>query len=511
MMIRLLPAQFLLAAVSSVNSIVCSLAAGNLLGAYTMSAVGLYLPVNMFLNAVIAMLQGGTAIQSGKYIGENAREQMQNAFSLNMIVSLLFSAVVTVVFLVLGTFNLTHLVTADPALQDTFGDYLRGQAVGVLPMVVGGQLSAFLSLENRQKVTTAATVSCVIVSLLANLVFLRVLNLGAFGLALSTSVGMWMFFAIQAVGFFGRRNGYRFSLSLHGLRWNDLGTILKVGLPGAVNFGYQAVRGLILNRLILQYAGTDGLSAFAANDALLRLFWAVPFGMVAVGRMAFSVSIGEEDREALKAVMRAVMRRYVPLMVLVSASVILLAHPLTRLYYRNTSDPVYAMTVLGFRILPAAMPISVFTLNYACYGQTSGKLRLVHLLSLMNGLLSVVILSALLLPSMGMAGVDTAHVLSGVLQIIIILVYACIKKRGLPRSLDDLMAFPPDFGVPESEWMNLTVRTGNGQAALLFRGPGHGGDGRKYRPSRFLRKQFTAGSSHPCDEEGKRSDPAYPR
>ena len=459
LMIRLLPAQFLLAAVSSVNSIVCSLAAGNLLGAHTMSAVGLYLPVNMFLNAVITMLQGGTAIQSGKYIGENARDRMRSAFALNMIVSLLFSAAVTAVFLVLGTFNLTHLVTADPGLRDTFSDYLKGQAAGVLPMVAGGQLSAFLSLENRQKVTTTATVSCVIVSLFANLVFLRVLNLGAFGLALSTSVGMWVFFAIQAAAFFGGRNGYRFTLDLHGLRWKDLGTILKVGFPGAVNFGYQAVRGLILNRLIQQYAGTDGLSAFAANDALLRLFWAVPFGMAAVGRMVFSVSGGEEDREALKAAMRGVICRYMPLMVLVSASVILLAHPLTRLYYRNTSDPVYMMTVLGFRILPATMPISVFTLNYACYGQTAGKLRLVHLLSLMNGVLSVVLLSALLLPPMGMAGVDAAHVLSGVLQVIVILVYACMKKRGLPRSLDDLMAFPPDFGVPESEWMNLTVRT----------------------------------------------------
>lgn len=459
LMMHLLPAQFLLAAVSSVNSIVCSLAAGNLLGAYTMSAVGLYLPVNMFLNAVVTMLQGGTAIQSGKYIGKNARDQMQNAFTLNMIVSLLFSAVVTMVFLVLGKLNLTHLVTADPGLQETFNDYLQGQAVGVLPMVVGGQLSAFLSLENRQKVTTAATVSCIIVSLFANLVFLRILNLGAFGLALSTSVGMWVFFAIQAAGFFGGQNGYRFSLNLHGLRWNDLGVILKVGFPGAVNFGYQAVRGMILNRLIQQYAGTDGLSAFAANDALLRLFWAVPFGMVAVGRMIFSVSVGEEDREALKAAIRAVMCRYIPLMVLISASVILLAHPLTRLYYRNTSDPVYTMTVLGFRILPATMPISVFTLNYACYAQTAGRLRLVHLLSLMNGVLSVVILSALLLPSMGMAGVDAAHVLSGMLQIIVILIYTCIKKRGLPRCLDDLMAFPPDFGVPESEWMNLTVRT----------------------------------------------------
>ena len=459
LMIRLLPAQFLLAAVSSVNSIVCSLVAGNLLGAYTISAVGLYLPVNMFLNAVITMLQGGTAIQSGKYIGKNARDQMRNAFALNMVISLLFSAVITVIFLFLGALNLTRPLTEDPVLQKTFSDYLMGQAIGVLPMVVGGQLSAFLSLGNRQKVTTVATVSCIIVSLFANLVFLRILNLGAFGLALSTSVGMWVFFAIQAAGFFGGRNGYRFSLNLHGLRWNDLGVILKVGFPGAVNFGYQAVRGLILNRLIQQYAGTDGLSAFAANDALLRLFWAVPFGMVAVGRMMFSVSVGEEDREALKAAMRAVICRYIPLMVLISASVILLAHPLTRLYYRNTSDPVYSMTVLGFRILPATMPISVFTLNYACYGQTAGKLRLVHLLSLMNGVLSVVMLSALLLPSMGMAGVDAAHVLSGVLQIIAILIYTYMKKRGLPRSLDDLMAFPPDFGVPENEWMNLTVRT----------------------------------------------------
>ena len=289
--------------------------------------------------------------------------------------------------------------------------------------------------------------------------FLRVLRLGAFGLALSTSAGMWVFFAIQAAAFFGGRNRRRFSLDFHGLRWNDLGIILKVGFPGAVNFGYQAVRGLILNRLIQQYAGTDGLSAFAANDALLRLFWAVPFGMVAVGRMIFSVSVGEEDRKALKEAMQAVISRYIPLMILISASVILLAHPLTRLYYRNTSDPVYAMTVLGFRILPVTMPISVFTLNYACYGQTAGKLRLVHLLSLMNGVLSVVVLSALLLPSMGMAGVDAAHVLSGVLQVIVILIYTGMKKRGLPRSLDDLMAFPPDFGVPKSEWMNLTVRT----------------------------------------------------
>lgn len=456
-MLRLLPAQIFLAAIGSINSVISSLFAGNILGADAMSAVGLYLPFNMLLNALSTLLVGGTTILSGKYIGENAQSRLRDLFSLDLLLALILSTVITGLYILIGAFDLSGFLTAKATVRTLFNQYLLGQAIGVFPLMISGQLSSFLSLENQSLRTIVATLACVVTSLLANLLFVRFLNLGAFGLALSTSLGTWAFLAVQVEYYFSRRYTLPVSLSLRSLRWHDIKQIIQIGVPGALGQGYQAVRGILLNQLILRYAGSQGLSAFAANDALLRFFWAIPFGMVAVSRMLFSISFGEEDREALCEVMRTILWRYVPLMSAVTAAIVLLAHPLTRLYYRDATAPVYAMTALGFRLLPLAMPISVFTLNYTCYGQTAGKLRLVHLLSLLTGVVDIVLFSALWLPAHGMAGVFAAHIANGLVLVAVILLYACRKKRGWVRTIDDLMAFPEGFGASENEWMNLRV------------------------------------------------------
>ena len=457
LMFRLLPAQVFLAVINSLNSIISSLFAGNLLGADAMSAVGLYLPFNMFVSALSTMLVSGTTILSGKYIGKNAQDRIREVFSLDLLLSLILSAIIVGLYVLMGAFNLTGFLTTDVSVRLRFNQYLLGQAVGVLPIMLSGQFSSFLSLENQSARTTAATLACVATCLLANLLFVYRMHLGTFGLSLSTSIGMWVFLAVQAQYYFSGRSSMPVSLSLRRVRWSGIGEIMRIGVPGAMCFGYQAVRGLLLNQLISRYAGSSGLSAFAANDALLRFFWAIPFGMVAVSRMLFSVSVGEEDRKAISNIMRMILRRYMPLMTAVAAAIVLLAHPLTQLYYRDTAAPVYAMTVSGFRLLPLAMPISVFTLNYTCYGQTSGKLRLVHLLSLLTGLVNIVAFSVLWLPGYGMGGVYAAHIANGLVLTAVIVIYACRKKRRPVRTMDDLMAFPEDFGTPDNEWMDLRV------------------------------------------------------
>ena len=457
LMFRLLPAQVFLAVINSLNSIISSLFAGNLLGADAMSAVGLYLPFNMFVSALSTMLVSGTTILSGKYIGKNAQDRIRDVFSLDLLLSLILSAIIVGLYVLMGAFNLTGFLTTDVSVRSRFNQYLLGQAIGVLPIMLSGQFSSFLSLENQSARTTAATLACVATCLLANLLFVYRMHLGTFGLSLSTSIGRWVFLAVQAQYYFSGRSSMPVSLSLRRVRWSGIGEIMRIGVPGAMCFGYQAVRGLLLNQLISRYAGSSGLSAFAANDALLRFFWAIPFGMVAVSRMLFSVSVGEEDRKAISNIMRMILRRYMPLMTAVAAAIVLLAHPLTQMYYRDTAAPVYAMTVSGFRLLPLAMPISVFTLNYTCYGQTSGKLRLVYLLSLLTGLVNIVAFSAWWLPGYGMGGVYAAHIANGLVLTAVIVIYACRKKCGPVRTMDDLMAFPEDFGTPDNEWMDLRV------------------------------------------------------
>ena len=151
---RLLPIQVLLAMVGSINGIISSLFASNFVGTDAMSAIGLYGPINSFFLALNTMMMGGSQIICGKYMGKNQISGMQNVFSVNMLASILISVVSALVFFTAGFFDLTGIFTADVAIRQYFNQYLIGMAVGIVPMIIGQQLSGFLSLENKNKLTT---------------------------------------------------------------------------------------------------------------------------------------------------------------------------------------------------------------------------------------------------------------------------------------------------------------------------------------------------------------------
>ena len=460
LLFRLLPIQILLAAVGSVNGIVSSFFASNYVGIDAMSAVGLYSPLNMLLSAISLMLVGGSVILCGKYMGQNQQEKLQNAFSLNLILTTLISLAFVAFYLLAALLDLTGFLTKDPVVRPIFNRYLLGQAVGVLPQLLGSQLAAFLSMENRGKRTFIASLVYIFVNLVLNYLFVKVLRLEAFGLAIASSLGMWVFFAVQAQHYLSGKSHLR--LKPGGLDWRESLAIVRIGIPGAANNGYQTARGLIVNWLLTAFVGSVGISAFAAANNLLGIVWSIPVGMQAVSRMMLSVSMGEEDRQTLTDVMRVMFRRFLPLMCIVSLLIILCAEPLTRIFYRESAGPVYMMTVWGIRILPLCMPLAVISMHFLCYGQASGKQGLVHVLSLFDGVICVAGFTALLIRSVGMNSVYIANVLNGVVSFLIVLGYAWLKKKHFPRNMDELMVVPDDFGAPESERMDLSVRSIDG-------------------------------------------------
>ena len=457
LMFRLLPVQVLLGAVSSVNGIVSSFFATNYVGVDAMSAVGLYGPINMLVSAVATLLAGGSVILCGKYMGRNEQDRMQNVFSLNLLLSTLVSVVFIALYVLLGSFDLTGFLAGDEAVRPLFNQYLLGQAIGVFPFVLSMQLPAFLTMENKGRLTMAASVVFIAVNVALNFLFVQVMRMEAFGLALASSLGMWVFVIVDAQHFLSGKSHLR--ITMKGLRWRESGSILATGTPGALTYGYQTIRGLIVNALLLSFVGSVGVSAFATGDNLLRIFWAVPTGMLAVSRLLMSVSIGEEDRHTLTDVMRVMFRRFLPLMGCICALIIACAVPLTRIFYHDPAEPVFRMTVWGLRILPLCMPLSIICMHFTAYGQASGKQVLVHILSVLDGVVCVAGFTALLIRAVGMNSVYIANVLNGVVTTLVVVGYSWLRKKHFPRSMDDLMVIPDDFGVPEEERMDLTVRS----------------------------------------------------
>ncbi|MBR4168284.1 MAG: ATP-binding protein [Lachnospiraceae bacterium] len=461
LLFRLLPVQFFLALVSSVNGIISTLFATNCIGIDAMTAIGLYNPINMFISALSMMLVGGSTIICGKYMGRNEKENVQGIFTLSNLLAFGVAAFFIILFVICGTFGLTGFMTTDQEVKPYFDSYLLGQAIGLIPLLLGNQLASFLSLENKMRRTTSASLAYIVVNVIMNYVLVVRLGLQAFGLALASAIGLWVFFIIQAQFYFTKEAPVRFFTKHFHIK--ETWEIVKIGFPGAATFGYQTARGLIVNALLNAYAfaglGSVGISAFTASDTLLRIGWALPTGMLAVSRMLISISIGEEDRETLVNVMRNMFYKFLPFMLAICAAIILCAKPLAMLYYDYDPDPmsVYMMTVWGFRILPLSMPLSIICMHFTCYGQASGKQILVNLLSFMDGVVGVAAFTAILIKSVGMNSVYIANVINGVITTIIIWGYAIIRHKKFPKNVEELMVIPDDFGVSEEERMDLSV------------------------------------------------------
>ncbi len=457
LLFRLLPMQIFLALASSMNAIISGLFATNFIGSEAMTAVGLYSPINMFIFAISTMLVGGATIMCGKYMGRDEQEKVQGIFSLGNILAFLVALLFIAIYVVAGIFDLTGVMTNDPAVRPIFNQYLIGQSFGLLPLLLGNQLAAFLSIENRASRTTVASFIFLIVNILLNFLFVDKLQMEAFGLALASSLGAWAFFIAQAVYFF--KPSAELRLFSKDLTWSETSQIVKIGIPGAASYGYQTLRGLIVNKLLEVFVGSAGVSALAGSDNLMRIAWTLPAGMMAVSRMVISISVGEEDKQTLTDVMRNMFRRFIPLMCAVCVLIMACAVPLTKLYYRDTSDPVFMMTVWGFRILPLCMPLSIICMHFTVYAQATGKQVLVHLLSALDGVVSVVAFTALLIPSVGMNSVYVANVLNGVVTTIVVFAYSIIIRKCFPKNMEELMVIPDGFGVEDDQRMDISVKS----------------------------------------------------
>ena len=453
---RLLPYQVLLIVINAVNGIVDSLYASNVLGTDAMSAIGLFGPLNHFLYAASITFVSGSQILYGRYLAQK-RENIHGLFSVTIVTSVCLS-LLTSGLLGLGVASGTTrvLCSEEPVLQ-LLNQYILGQAIGIPALILGQQLFAFLSLENQTKRTMAASIVCFVVNAVLNHLFVVVFNMGIFGLGLSSSIASWAFLAILAVWYLAGKSEWKFSLK--SCRWRDAPQIAKLGYPGALSRFVETFRCLIVNFLVLQYVGSVGVSAFAASNSLLAVIWAVPFGMVAVSRMLFSISIGEEDRRSLIDAMKIAMTRGMLLMLGIVALLILLAEPLTQLFYRDPNEEVYRMTVMGFRIMPLCMPLSMWSLHYACYAQTAEKRAMSIVLPVVDGMLGVVVCSFFMIPWLKLNGLYISNVMNGFICAAVILVGAWISLKRRPRSLEDLMAIPESFGAAEGERLDLTIRS----------------------------------------------------
>ena len=453
---RLLPYQVLLLIINAANGIVDSLHASNFIGTAAMSALGLYSPLDHFFYAASIILVSGSQLLSGRFLARNEKEHVSGIFSVDLIASATLSILTTLVLLLVSLTDATRSFVADAVERQALHQYILGQSFSIPALILGQQLFAFLSLENQTRRTMIASLSCIVTNTVMDVLLVVVFKWGTFGLGLSSSIAVWVFFAVQAQYYLTGKSAFRFSPRL--ARMKETLTIVRLGYPGAISRFVEMFRCVIVNMLIMQCVGSIGLSAFAAVNSVMAVLWPIPFGILAVIRMLFGISIGEEDRRSLTDIMHIALTRGILICCGIAAALIILSGPITGMFYHDPASPVFQMTAAGFRILPICMPFSMIALIFAGYSQATEQKPLSIILPILDGAVFVVLFSLLLIPAIGLNGLYIANIGNGVFCTLFLVMYAAIALHRLPRSLNDLLLMPPDFGAAEEDRIDISVQ-----------------------------------------------------
>lgn len=452
---KLLPVQILIVAMGAVNSIVDGVVAGRFIDSGTVGVVGLYFALVQVYQAVGNMMVGGSAVLCGRSMGRGDIRRTGSIFSMTLTVTMIVGVVLTAVGLLIPG-PLASLLGANAELKSALMTYIRGYAIGVIPMMLAQQVAAFLQLERKSAIGYAGIVGLIVSNIALDIILVAVLHMGIWGLALATSISNWIYLIILLPYYLTGKAQLKFRPKE--IDWSDLKMMLIIGLPGAMLVFCLAVRAVVINRILLTYSGVDGLSAQSAFSMVSGIFLAFAIGVGSTIRVLSSVFYGEGDKDSLYRVLRIGFTRMIPLSLTVTAAVLILSTPLSGLFFPDSTTEVYKLTHQLFVIYAFCISLIVAAQIICNYLQATGHNKYVNILSIFDGFFAMVIPAQMLAPKLGALGVWLSNPIGIVLTLLFSLGYAIFYWKRLPRTRDEWMLLPEGFGVPDEDRLDIEIR-----------------------------------------------------
>ena len=451
---KLLPVQVLIVAMGSINSIVDGVIAARYVDPKTVGVIGLFVGILGAINGTSSVILGGSSVLSGKYMGSGNIRRTVGIFSLNMFVTFMLGALITFVGLLMPR-SVALFCGANDVFVEGLTVYIRGFSFGILPMMLVQQLSAFLQLERQSKRNYIGVAAMIVSNVTLDILLVAVFDMGALGLALSTAICNWIYLFILLPYYFTDKAQLKFRFGT--IDFHELIDVIKIGFPGALLVFCLSLRSLVQNRMIILYAGQDGMAAKGAMDMAGGLFIAFCLGGGATIRMLASVFIGEEDRDSIRELIKIALTKLMVLTLIVTGLVIALAGVFASFFFADTASTVYQYTRSYFIIFGASIPLILLVQIQSNYLQAGEHNICVDVFSVIDGFFSVIIPTAILGPVMGAIGIWLATPIGIVICSLVYPIYAVIFNRHFPKSVDEWLLFKRDFGVAKEDRLILKV------------------------------------------------------
>ena len=269
------------------------------LGAEPLAALGYITPLFMILvgfgNGIGA---GGNSLIS-RYIGAEDRVSANNAVIHNLILSVIVSAVISIVFL-LSMKTLLNMMGASSVINYAmeYGFIIFSWTFALLmPPIVGGAFRA----EGDIKRATIPIALAAIINMILDPIFIYTLNMGIAGAAWATALGPFISLLLMFYWIFIKKDTY-LSYSLNDFT-NDMGMykdILVVGIPASLEQLVLSVLTIFVNYMLTIVSGPVAVAVYTAGWRIINIGMLPAIGVGTAAISVAGVAFGAKKYENLR-------------------------------------------------------------------------------------------------------------------------------------------------------------------------------------------------------------------
>lgn len=332
---------------TSIYGVVDGFFVSNFAGKTAFAAINLVMPFIMILGGMGFMVgTGGTALVSS-ILGAGEKERANRYFSMMILFTVIFGAVLTVVGLAFME-PISRFLGATPEMMESCVLYGRIVNGFTIMFMLQNVFQSFLIAAERPHLGLWATISAGVTNMVLDAFFVGVLRWGVAGAALATGMSQTVGAVIPLV-FFLSPNKSPLCLRAAKLEWKPIIKACGNGSSELMSNVSGSVVAMVYNFQLLRYLGENGVSAYGVLMYVQFIFVAIFVGYSVGSSPIISFHYGARNTPEV----RNMFRKSVTLMsiagVVLCVAAYLMASPLAKLFVGYDRE-LYELTCHAFRL-----------------------------------------------------------------------------------------------------------------------------------------------------------------
>ena len=454
---QMLTAQVFAALTVSSCLLIDNIMTGRFLGVEALAAYQYSSPVLMVVGSFGALMTAGVQVTCSQSLGQGDQEETNRGYSSAVVLGLSVAAALVLLVVLLRS----PLAAAMGAArnEDVFvmtKDYMLGFVLGAPGSIGALLLVPFMQMAGQTTLVIIAVLGMTVADIGLDLLNVHVLHWGMYGMGLASSLSYYLAVLIGSFYFFSKKSVFRFSFRQ--AQWKKMLEIMKNGVPTIIAMVAPILLVFLMNQVFQGVGGEPVVAAFSVMSSIGSASSCINTGIGGVTLTLAGIFYQEEDRTALKELVRTMMRYSIWLGLAVGGLLWILAPTLVPLFIPEAGTAqetaILGVRLYGAGLIPACMMGCLKNLYQSC-----GQVRLMEGISVVEGMVLPFIAGLLMSLVLKTTGALLYFAIGECLAVLAMGWWIRKKSGKLPWQDGAYLLLQRDWGVTEENLREWNIRT----------------------------------------------------